>query len=307
VDLVVDATGTFMDPAAPADTSRGALRGHLEAGAEKVIVSGPFKSGADAWPEDAVMLIQGINHRTFDSRRHNLISAASCTTTGLSHMMKPLLDNSVTAQILTASMSTLHAATNNQSALDRCPGEGARDLRRSRSIFNNMIITSTGSARALEHVLPEIRSVGFMADAVRVPTNTASLINLNLTFAASGADPENTAINREFLNCLYRRAASGPQAGLLSYSDRQNVSTDIIGKPAAVTIEGCETHTRTGFIELPRETLAAAGLHSVEPGAAQPVRIPVTHAKIFGWYDNEYGSFVRCLGRLTEHIKDGMK
>jgi glyceraldehyde 3-phosphate dehydrogenase len=325
VDLVVDATGVFMDPAAPEDSPRGALRGHLEAGAARVIVSGPFKSSAKMWPEDAVMLIQGINHTSFDPGRHRLISAASCTTTALSHMMKPLLEQAETSHILTASMSTLHAATNNQSALDRCPAAESKDLRRNRSIFNNMIITSTGSARALEHVLPEIRSVGFMADAVRIPTNTASLVNLNLTFAHSarcapgaaqestipgavsahstpGAAQESTGITRDSLNGIYRVAAAGAQAGLLSYSDNQNVSADIIGKPAAVTIEGCETHTRTGFIELPREVLAAAGVPANGLPAAQHLRVPVTHAKIFGWYDNEYGSFVRCLGQLTEHI-----
>jgi glyceraldehyde 3-phosphate dehydrogenase len=307
VDLVVDATGVFMDPAAPEDSPRGALRGHLEAGASRVIVSGPFKSSAKMWPEDAVMLIQGINHTSFDPGRHRLISAASCTTTALSHMMKPLLEQAETSHILTASMSTLHAATNNQSALDRCPAAESKDLRRNRSIFNNMIITSTGSARALEHVLPEIRSVGFMADAVRIPTNTASLVNLNLTFAhsarcAPGAAQDTTGITRDSLNGIYRGAAAGAQAGLLSYSDNQNVSADIIGKPAAVTIEGCETHTRTGFIELPREVLAAAGVPANGLPAAQHLRVPVTHAKIFGWYDNEYGSFVRCLGQLTEHI-----
>ncbi|NMD43205.1 MAG: hypothetical protein GYA86_07850 [Firmicutes bacterium] len=113
----------------------------------------------------------------------NLISAASCTTTGLAHAVKPFVGNGETAGIITASMSTIHATTGNQNILlDAVPQAGVSDLRKNRQVFNNIILTTTGAAIALEEILPEIRHIGFMADAVRIPTSTASLITLNVTF-----------------------------------------------------------------------------------------------------------------------------
>jgi len=167
--------------------------------------------------------------------------------------------------------------------------------------MNNIILSTTGSAKALEKVLPEIQRVGFMADSVRIPTNTVSLIILNLTFHTPLNDAGEPVINHLLLNDIYRKASEGSQKGLLVYSDRQNVSSDLIGVPAAVVIEGHESHTRTGFINLPEETLASLGL----PSDAE-VNIPVTHAKLFGWYDNEYGSYVNCLGELANYIVKSM-
>ncbi|MBW2700039.1 MAG: glyceraldehyde-3-phosphate dehydrogenase, partial [Deltaproteobacteria bacterium] len=186
VRLVVDTTGAFSDPTAAADEPKGSLRGHLEAGAEKVINSAPFKNKDKTrkTPADSIMLIYGINHTRFDSKQHHVLSAASCTTTGLAHMMKPLMEAKETRQILTASMSTIHAATNTQSVLDSVPKSGAADLRKNRAAMNNIILSTTGAARALEQVLPEIQEIGFMADSVRIPTQTVSLINLNVTFHA---------------------------------------------------------------------------------------------------------------------------
>jgi glyceraldehyde 3-phosphate dehydrogenase len=299
VELVVDTTGAFCDPAAPPDSTKGSLRGHLEAGAITVILSAPFKASdkSKKLPDDAIMLIDGINHHEYQPARHRVISAASCTTTGLAHMVKPLLDSEETNCLLTASLSTIHAATNTQSVLDSVPSAGAKDLRKNRAVFNNIILSTTGAAEALEQVLPEVKKIGFMADSVRIPTSTVSLINLNLTFHSPLDGRGEPRINRELLNSIYRRAAEGASRDLLVFSEQQNVSSDLLGYPAAVVIEGHDTHTRTSFLEMTPEMLQAAGISS--PG---PFRIPVTHAKIFGWYDNEFGSYVRCLGRLTVHV-----
>lgn len=303
VRLVVETTGQFLDPTLPADHKTGSIRGHLEGGAEKVLASAPFKikDKTKALPDDSILVVQGINHTDFDPARHNIVSAASCTTTGLAHMIKPLLESKETSHILTASMSTIHAATNTQSVLDSVPKTGASDLRKNRSVMNNIILSTTGSAKALEKVLPEIQRVGFMADSVRIPTNTVSLIILNMTFHTPLDDAGEPVITHLLLNDIYRKAAEGSQKGLLVYTDRQNVSSDLIGVPAAVVIEGHESHTRTGFINLPPETLASLGL----PSDAE-VQIPVTHAKLFGWYDNEYGSYVNCLGELTNYLAKNM-
>lgn len=304
VRLVVDTTGQFADPTLPADSKSGSLRGHLEGGAVKVINSAPFKIKDKAlkMPGDSTCLIYGINHTDFDPSRHHVISAASCTTTGLAHMIKPLLETAETSRILTASMSTIHAATNTQNVLDAVPKAGATDLRKNRSVMNNIILSTTGAGRALEEVLPEIKRVGFMADSVRVPTSTVSLINLNITFHTPLDSAGQPVISHTFLNNVYKKAAEGSQKGLLVFSERQNVSSDLIGVRAAVVIEGHENHTRTGFVTVPAETLRAAGVST-----DRAVEIPVTHAKLFGWYDNEFGSYTNCLGELAVYIDKSMR
>lgn len=303
VRLVIDCTGTFLDPTRPADHVKGSLRGHLEAGAEKVIVSAPFKISdtSRSLPEDSATFVYGVNHAAYNPLKHHIISAASCTTTGLAHMVKPLIDTEETAEIITASMTTVHAATNNQNILDAPPKAGKRDLRRSRSIFNNIIPTSTGAATALEEIIPDIRKVGFMADSIRVPTSTVSLISLNLTFHTGFDSNGSPIINRNFINNIYRKAAAGAQKDLLVFSEHQNVSSDLIGCRAAVVIEGLENHTRTGFLFLGADTLSRLGLQP-----SQGINIPVTHTKIFGWYDNEFGSYVNCMGRLSNYIEQNM-
>ncbi len=299
VRLVVDCTGAFLDPTLPSDSPKGSVRGHLEGGAEKVITSAPFKikDSTQKMPADSSIMVYGINHLDFDVRKHHIISAASCTTTGLSHMIKPLLDTPETSDILTASMSTIHASTSTQSILDAVPTTGTGDLRKSRSVFNNIIITSTGAAKALELILPQVQRIGFMADSVRVPTNTASLIILNLTFHSPLNDIGEPMVTREFLNEVYKQASEGQLAGMLEFSEEQNVSADIIGRRASVVIEGVETHTRTGFMTLNPTMLKSLGVE-----LSQDIMIPVCHAKIFGWYDNEFGSYVNMLGKLTEYV-----
>ncbi|MBR0597981.1 type I glyceraldehyde-3-phosphate dehydrogenase [Sinanaerobacter chloroacetimidivorans] len=303
VRLVIDCTGVFLDPTLPADHPKGSLRGHLEAGAEKVILSAPFKmkDSSQKIPADSAMLVYGVNHSSYDPVKHHIISAASCTTTALAHMMKPLLETEETSKIITASMSTVHAATNNQSILDGPPKSGTKDLRRNRSVFNNIIPTSTGAAIALEEILPEIKEIGFMADSIRVPTSTVSLISLNITFRSIVSENGVAIINKDFLNDIYRKASEGAQKDFLFFSELQNVSSDLMGCQAAVIIEGHENHTRTGFMALDAELLQHYGINTT-----QDINFPVTHAKIFGWYDNEFGCYVNCLGKLTKYMDKNM-
>ena len=299
VSIVVDCSGQFTDPTLLADAANGSLRGHFLGGAQKVIASAPFKikDKSAQTPEDSIMLVYGVNHLEYNPTKHNLVSAASCTTTGLSHLIKPLLEDSETTKILTASMSTVHAATNTQSVLDSVPKTNASDLRKSRSVFNNIILSTTGAAKALEAILPEIQKFGFMADSVRIPTTTVSLITLNITFNSGIDEKGNPIISRNYINNIYKNAAAGSQKDLLIFSERQNVSSDLMGFRAAAVVEGCETHTRTGFINIPAPTFESYGMKDTKD-----ISLPVTHAKIFGWYDNEYGSYVNMLSRLTSYI-----
>ncbi len=300
VRLVIDCTGQYVDPSTPYDAAKGSLRGHLAGGAQKVLLSAPFKikDKSVKMPEDAAMMVYGINHLDYSPDKHHVLSAASCTTTGLSHMIMPLLQDQEACKMLTTSMSTVHAATNTQSVLDSVPKTGASDLRKTRSVFNNIILSTTGAAKALESILPQIQEIGFMADSVRIPTNTVSLLVLNITFS-SGLDAKgNPIINRKYLNDIFKRASEGSQNGMLVFSEKQNVSSDLTGFNAAVVIEGFETHTRTGFINLAAETLESYGIK--DPKA---IHLPVTHAKLFGWYDNEYGSYVNMLSNLADYVK----
>lgn len=304
VQIVVDCTGKFIDPTVDPNSGKGSIRGHLVGGAKKVIASAPFKikDSSKKLPDDALMAVYGINHMSFDPLKHHVLSAASCTTTGLAHMIKPIIENPVTSNILTASMSTVHAATNTQSVLDKIPDLGASDLRKTRSILNNIILSSTGAAKALDSIIPEIQEIGFMADSVRIPTSTVSLIALNLTFYSDMDDKGNPTINREVINNIYKEAAAGAQRDMVVFSKRQNVSSDMIGYQAAAVIEGHETHTRTGFIKLPVNSLKRYGVQE-----NSEINIPVTHLKIFGWYDNEFGSYVNFLTRLLRHVNSSLR
>lgn len=304
--VVVDCTGVFIDPTRPADDAKGALRGHLDAGAEVVLNSSAFKikDKSQPMPEDAATLIYGINHELFNPTLHKVVSAASCTTTALAHMVKPLLDRFDASTIMTASMSTVHAATNSQSVLDAVPAAGATDLRKSRSALNSIILTSTNAARALEQVIPRISSVGFMADSVRIPIPTESLIILNVTFQSQLTAQGDSTVTGDVINAIYAEEAQGRQRGTLVFSEEQNVPVDVTGMRAAVVIEGHETHTRTGFLGLDLRQIPGLDAAMVAKLDDPVARVPVTHAKIFGWYDNEYGSYTNMLGDLTVHIAD---
>jgi len=300
VRLAVDTTGVFTDPTTDPDAAKGALRGHLQAGAEKVILSAPFKiksKGLDM-PNDAVTTVMGINDETYDSSQHSVISAASCTTTCLSYMIKPLMEKVGADKILSASMVTVHAATGSQQVLDRLPKTGATDLRKNRSILNNIILTTTGAAKALALVIPEMASIGFMAESVRIPTSSGSLIILVLNLQ----DDLDNPINRSDINAVYRDFAEHNK--YLKFSEKQNVSSDILGVPAAAAvIEGTETHTRTASIQV---NLAKVRAESLVAGADPILNVPVTQAVVYGWYDNELGSYTNMLGDLTVHISNGM-
>lgn len=304
-DIVVDCTGKFRDPTTPPDDEKGSIRGHLAGGAKVVINSSAFKikNKGLSMPEDSVTLIYGINHHAFDRKRHVLVSAASCTTTALAHMVKPLLEHEETRMILTASMSTVHAVTNSQSVLDSVPKAGEKDLRKNRSILNNIILTSTNAAEALSQVIPEVKGIGFMADSIRIPVNTESLIILNVTFQRpTDSDGIPASITAKTINNIYRRTAEEDPEHLLVYSDEQNVSSDFIGYDAAVVIEGQFNHTRTAFINIDLSRFVPSSDQLLQISVDNILRIPVVHAKIFGWYDNEYGSYTTRMGDLTVHI-----
>lgn len=304
VRLVVDTTGRFLDPTLPAEHPSGALRGHLNAGAEKVVASAPFKikDTGTPMPEDAVTTVMGVNDADFDPRRHRLISNASCTTNCLAHMMKPLINHFGPKKILSASMATVHATTSSQAVLDRLPKTGTGDLRKNRSIMNNIILTSTGAAKALRLVIPEMEQIGFIAESVRIPSSSGSLIILvmNLQEEMSGE-----AIRRELINDIYRQAADLDPNRYLHFTKKQNVSGDIIGLPkAAAIIEGHETHTRTAEVTIDLEKVPGIDGGIVASLNHPVIRIPVTQAVIYGWYDNEMGSYVNMLGDRTVSIAE---
>lgn len=301
VQLVVDTTGVFKDPTADADDAKGSLRGHLHAGAEKVLLSAPFKIKARGlgMPDDAITMVMGINDEDYAASKHSVISAASCTTTCLSYMMKPLMESIGADNFLSASMVTVHAATGSQQVLDRLPKTGATDLRKNRSILNNIILTTTGAAKALSQVIPEMKNIGFIAESVRVPTSTGSLIILVLNLQ----DDLDSPFNRAQINGIYEEYAQNSK--YLQFSENQNVSCDIIGVPeAAAVIEGTETHTRTATIPVNlKMTKVGSSLSDDDDPILQ---VPVTQAVIYGWYDNELGSYTNMLGDLTVKVARSM-
>ncbi len=307
VRLVVDTTGQFRDPTVPSDAPKGSIRGHLDAGAEKVIVSAPFKikDKARPMPEDAVTTVMGINENDFDPRVHKVISNASCTTTCLAHMIKPLINYFGADRILSASMATVHAVTSSQDVLDRLPKSGATDLRKNRSMINNIILTSTGAADTLGLVIPEMKKIGFIAESVRIPTSTGSLVILVVNLQE---EPTGEPIRRDLINRIYRDTALSDPRGYLIYTEKQNVSSDIIGLPRAATvIEGSETHTRTADVRIDLERVCQlSGAESAAAGTQGMVRIAITQAVVYGWYDNELGSYVNLLGDRTVSVAETM-
>lgn len=311
VRLVVDTTGQFKDPTLPADAAKGSVRGHLDAGAEKVIVSAPFKikDKSQSMPRDAVTTVMGVNENDYDPRIHHVISNASCTTTCLAHMMKPLMDVFGSSRILTASMATVHAVTGSQAVLDKAPKAGATDLRKNRSIINNIILTSTGAADTLALVIPEMKQIGFIAESVRVPITTGSLVILVVNLQE---DPSGEPIRRDMINEIYKEASGRDPRGYLHCSMEQNTSTDIIALPrAAAIIESHETHTRSAEVNIDLAKLCPwtpGSSDDAQPGTppSGQARIAITQAVIYGWYDNELGSYTNLLGDRTVSIAEDM-
>jgi glyceraldehyde 3-phosphate dehydrogenase len=294
VELVLDATGQFLDPTLPPDHDKGSLRGHLAAGAKKVVVSAPFKitDKRAGLPQDVVTTVMGINENDFDPTRHVIVSHASCTTTCLAYMLKPLLDSLGPQRILSLSMATVHATTASQQVLDHLPKAGAKDLRKNRSIFNNIILTSTGAAEALVQVLPAMKQIPFLAESVRIPVNTGSLIILVVSFQEV---PDKPHIDRALINGIYRDYAARDKGGYLRYSDEQNVSSDIIGLyRVAASIEGHETFTRTATVSYDLSLVVPADVVKRLPETR--LEVPITKAVVYGWYDNELGSYSNMVG-----------
>ena len=271
VTLVVDATGTFRDPdaertrrAAPcAATWRPAPPWSSRARRSRARTRG-------SRCRDAAILVHGINDYEFDPARHTLVSPRLHDDRA-GALIRPLLDRDLTKDMITAGMSTIHAVTNSQPVLDSVPKAGATDLRKTRGAIGNLVLTSTNAAAALEQVMPEIGTIGFMGDSVRVPTQSVSLIILNVTFQSETLPDGSVSVERDAINAIYRDAADGEARGLLKYTDEQNVSVDMLGEDAAVVIEGAETHTRTGFMNLK--------VPPCEPSAGQTtpdvVRVPL--------------------------------
>ncbi len=211
-------------------------------------------------------------------------------------MIKPIMDHFGADNFLSASMVTVHAATGSQQVLDRLPKSGATDLRKNRSIMNNIILTTTGAAKALKLVIPEMANIGFIAESVRIPTSTGSLIILVVNLQ----DELDNPIKRDTINSIYRDYATSSE--YLEYTDEQNVSSDIIGAPsAAAIIEGTENHTRTANIQVNLKKLKI-------DTAGQPshIDVPVTQAVIYAWYDNELGSYTNMLADRTVSVADQM-
>ncbi|MGW8161612.1 MAG: glyceraldehyde-3-phosphate dehydrogenase, partial [Desulfobulbales bacterium] len=182
--------------------------------------------------------------------------------------------------------------------LDRLPAAGTSDLRKNRSILNNIILTTTGAARALGLVIPEMKNIGFIAESVRIPTPTGSLIVLVLNLQDDLENP----IKRDLINSIYREYAQN--SPYIDYSEEQNVSVDVICVPCAATvIEGTETHTRTATVNVNLDKIKSC---NIEPGSSPIIEVPVTQAVIYGWYDNELGSYTNMLGDLTVSIADKM-
>jgi glyceraldehyde 3-phosphate dehydrogenase len=170
--------------------------------------------------------------------------------------------------------------------------------------MNNIILTTTGAAKALRSVIPEMEHIGFIAESVRVPISTGSLIILVMDLQE---EMTGEPVNRELINDIYRQAAADDPSKYLHYTEKQNVSGDVIGIPhAAAIIEGHETHTRTAEISIDLDKVC--NLEKLPSSDSNPgvLRIPVTQAVIYGWYDNELGSYVNMLGDRTVSVAEDL-
>jgi glyceraldehyde 3-phosphate dehydrogenase len=177
------------------------------------------------------------------------------------------------------------------------PGAGSDDLRKNRSIFNNIILTTTGAAKALQLVIPEMKQIGFSAESVRIPTNTGSIVILmmNIQSEETGA-----SITPESINIIFEEAAKTSLSRYISYTERQNVSTDVIGTASAAIIEGRETRVETEPVRVRlNQSCAIVPEGSVDANTGSTLEIPVNQVVVYGWYDNELGSFCNMMGERT--------
>jgi glyceraldehyde 3-phosphate dehydrogenase len=234
VELVIESTGLFTDAEKAA--------AHLRGGAKKVIISAPAKG------EDLTMVL-GVNDDMYDPAKHNIISNASCTTNCLAPAAKVLNDNFGIERGL---MNTIHSYTNDQRILDQVH----KDLRRARTAGSNIIPTTTGAARALSLVIPELRG-RFDGMSLRVPTVTVSVVDF-----VANVRKEAT---KESINDAYKEAAAGSLNGILGVTEEPLVSMDFRGDPRSSIIDGLSTMVTGGNM-----------------------------VKVIAWYDNEWGYSCRC-------------
>lgn len=231
VDVVIESTGIFKT---------GELaQAHIDAGAKKVIITCPGKDIDGTF-------VMGVNDKEYDKEKHNIISNASCTTNCLAPVAKVLLDN---FGINRGLMNTIHAYTNDQRILDL----PHKDLRRARSAAMSMIPTTTGAARAVALVLPDLKGKldGF---ATRVPTPDGSMVDLTVELERE--------VTKEEINAAMKAAAEGEMRGVLEYTEDPIVSIDIVGNPASSVFDS---------------------LLTMVPGEKSNL------VKVVSWYDNEWG------------------
>ena len=234
-EIVIESTGLFTKAADAAKHKRGRVK--------KVIISAP------ATGED-ITVVLGVNDKAYDPAKHHIISNASCTTNCLAPVAKVIHD---TFGISCGTMTTIHSYTNDQRLLDL----PHKDLRRARAAALSMIPTSTGAAKALHLVIPELKGKldGY---SIRVPTPDVSLTDLTVVVEKP--------VTIEQINDAFKKASTGPLKGILAYSDVELVSSDYIGDPHSCIIDGKCTNVVDG-----------------------------TLLKVSGWYDNEWGYSSRCV------------
>ncbi|WP_422058377.1 type I glyceraldehyde-3-phosphate dehydrogenase [Sphingomonas sp.] len=245
VDLVLECTGFFTD--------RESAQKHIDAGAKKVLISAPGKN-VD------LTVVYGVNHDKLEAG-HTIVSNASCTTNCLAPVAKVLNDS---IGIERGLMTTIHAYTNDQKILDQIHS----DMRRARAAAMSMIPTTTGAARAVGEVLPELKGK-LDGSSVRVPVPDGSLIDLTFT-------PKRDTTKEEVNAILKAAAESGPLVGVLAFSDEPLVSIDIVHNPASSTIDSLETAVIDGKL-----------------------------VRVVSWYDNEWGFSNRMVDTASAMAKLG--
>jgi glyceraldehyde 3-phosphate dehydrogenase len=241
VDIVIESTGVF--------TAAAQVRAHLEAGAKKVIITAP---GTD---EDLTVVL-GVNDSAYNPRKHHIVSNASCTTNCLAPVSKVLHEQFGIERGL---MTTVHSYTNDQRTLDLMH----KDLRRARTAAQNIIPTSTGAAKAIGLVMPELKGK-LHGLSLRVPTATVSVVDLVVDLKKSATI--------QTINDALKSAADGPLKDILSYCDEPLVSSDFRGNPASSIVDALSTVVLEGKM-----------------------------AKVLSWYDNEWGYSCR-VGDLATFI-----
>lgn len=244
-DIVIEATGKHHKKP---DT----LQTYFDQGVKKVIVAAPT--------EGALNIVYGINHKDYDPAVHHLITAASCTTNCLAPVVKVMHEN---VGIVHGCMTTIHDITNTQTIVDK----GHKDLRRARACGQSLIPTTTGSAKAITKIFPELTGK-LNGHAVRVPLLNASLTD----FVFEAARPVDAAE----INSLFRQAAEGDLAGILGYEERPLVSIDYVNDPRSSIIDALSTMV-----------------------------IDQTQVKLYAWYDNEWG-YVNRMMDLAEWVAESL-